>query len=99
MIQIFNKISAILNTGKLDIDIKSLTHHKNSLSIRFPIVHEIKKLNIIRDIYLILNKYIKTKSAIILIDITINIFKFIHRDIHRLNTGFMKSTLDRIDLL
>ena len=85
-----SKISAILNIGKVEIEIKSLTHHKKSLSIKLPRAQDIKILNIIRDIYLILNKYMNINSAIMLIIITINIFICIDRDIHGFNTGFIK---------
>ena len=43
--QVHIKISAMLKIGnRLNIMIKSLTHHKKILSIRFPIVHQIKKI-------------------------------------------------------
>ena len=95
----FSSTSAMLNTGKLRIDIKSLTHHRKNLSARFQIVPAIKKINIIHDIYLILNKYVNIKRDAMLIEMIINIFACIHRDIHKLNTGLIKSRLDSRDLL
>ena len=39
------KVSARLNTGnRLKTKIKSLTHHKKILSIKFPSVHQIKNI-------------------------------------------------------
>lgn len=94
IIPIFSKISAILNIGKVEIEIKSLTHHKKSLSIKLPRVQDIKILNIIRDICLILNKYVNINRAIMLIIITITMFACIDRDIHGFNTGLIKSNCD-----
>ena len=94
IIHIFSSTSAKLNIGKFHIEIKSLTHHKNILSIKFPNVQAINILKKIRDICFIFNKYVNINSAMMLIIITINIFTCIHRDIHRLNTGLIKSMFD-----
>ncbi|MFZ2912164.1 MAG: hypothetical protein WAZ75_03710 [Candidatus Absconditicoccaceae bacterium] len=78
----------------MEIEIKSLTHQKEILSIKLPKVQDIKILNNIRDICLILNKYKNINRAIMLIIITINMFACIDRDIHGFNTGLIKSNCD-----
>lgn len=69
MTQVFNKISAILNIGKLNtlIFIKSLTPHSRTLSMRFQIVPAIKNQRNIRHIFLLINiRYMPIKTAIVM---------------------------------
>lgn len=87
IIHMFSKISDILNIGKLDIDIKSLTHHKNILSIKFHSVQAISKLRVIFQKSFFLYSNINKKSELMLIIIIILIFTLIHRDIHLFSIG------------
>jgi hypothetical protein len=67
--------SAKLKMGKLNISIfiKSLTHHKINLSIRFPAVPEISKAAIIRLIFFVTNSQINTPiHSILMVIIRIN---------------------------
>jgi hypothetical protein len=69
MIQIFSKISAILNIGKLKrlILIKSLTHQSRTLSMRFPMVPAMKNQRKIRHIFLLQNiRYIQMRTNIVM---------------------------------
>lgn len=96
MIQTFSNTSAILNIGKLKIwmFIKSLTHPKATLSIKFPSVHDRRKEKTIRFILDFLYNINNAITAKILIEITIYKCTGKDQDIHRLKDGLIKFKFD-----
>jgi hypothetical protein len=88
-------MSAILNIGKLQMDMKSLTAHKNILSIKFPSVQAISMLKIVGDICFFLSKYENMMIANKLTDIMMVLFTDIPREIQKFSVAWIISKLER----
>ena len=89
-------VSAKLNTGnRLNIKKKSLTHHKKILSIKFPIVHQIKNIVARFQMWFFLYQIRINKDIIIVSTITKMIFTGKDREIPVLKDGSKNCVFDK----
>jgi len=97
---VFMKISAKLNMGnRLNIEMKSFTHHKNILSIKFHIAHAI--INITTRFDILFFEYNRIRNTIIQIVsmMVINCGTGNDRDTQVLNAGWIIFKLFKNHLL